>query len=568
MKKLLLALLLTAPLMAQIGVSAPGRVPTTYWGYGPPTTVIGAIAADNYIDLTNFQAYQCLAPPTSVVVPYALPVGVLSVTGYCSSVAGGGQWVAASSGAFAAITGGTNTTAAMVIGTGASLTVSGSGVNNANEVNGAAVAASATCAGTNSSGQIISVSCSGSSAFSALASGTNTAAAMLVGAGASLAPTSTGTISANQANGLAIPISAPGLQTNSSGQLVASNAAGGLRALTQNPLYFDDLLPGNTTTGIIGAYGWVVSQLGGGSGSGVANGPASNPHYGVMSLLTVATSGDGVSMSLSSNSATSFSTTLSTGAPYDSFFIFAPLTQAASAGQLYVGYETYNNSAAIPASFIGIRFDTTLKNVSSATCNDAGNKCGLTTLTCSATQTVTFSINGGTATGSVACTGTNAIANTTAITVTAAGVGYNSAGGAAVGTVTGGTATATGSVALTTTLGSASSGGDTDYTFCTSVTSLYSCYATTTAPANATYQNVEISNPTSGTISFSLYNSSTGSTALVSGPITICSSACTVTATPPVAQMSPAFLVTAAANTATIIYADLWAWQSIGGLSR
>ncbi len=42
----------------------------------------------------------------------------------------------------------------------------------------------------------------GSNAFSALTSGTNTAAAMLVGTGASLGPTGTGTVSANEINGV------------------------------------------------------------------------------------------------------------------------------------------------------------------------------------------------------------------------------------------------------------------------------------------------------------------------------------------------------------------------------
>ena len=72
------------------------------------------------------------------------------------------QWDAftygASSGgsaAFSAITTGTNTAATMTVGTGATITVTGSGVNNANQVNGAAVATSAAALASNSSGQII-----------------------------------------------------------------------------------------------------------------------------------------------------------------------------------------------------------------------------------------------------------------------------------------------------------------------------------------------------------------------------------------------------------------------------
>ncbi len=51
-------------------------------------------------------------------------------------------------------------------------------------------------------GTCVSGGSGGSSAFSALTSGTNTAAAMLVGTGASLGPTGTGTVSANEINGV------------------------------------------------------------------------------------------------------------------------------------------------------------------------------------------------------------------------------------------------------------------------------------------------------------------------------------------------------------------------------
>lgn len=103
--------------------------------------------------------------------------------------------------AFSALTGSTNTTAAMIIGTGASLAVSGSGTNAATSVGGITVS------GTPSVGQILTAtsasaanwqSPSGGSTFTALTSGTNTTAAMLVGTGASLAPTGSGTITPSQ----------------------------------------------------------------------------------------------------------------------------------------------------------------------------------------------------------------------------------------------------------------------------------------------------------------------------------------------------------------------------------
>ena len=67
-------------------------------------------------------------------------------------------------------------------------------------------------------------SCAGSAAtaFSALTSSTNTSAAMVVGSGASLDFTGTGTIDANLANGAVLPASAGFTATNSSRQLVAA----------------------------------------------------------------------------------------------------------------------------------------------------------------------------------------------------------------------------------------------------------------------------------------------------------------------------------------------------------
>ena len=61
----------------------------------------------------------------------------------------------------------------------------------------------------------------GSSAFSALTGGTNTTAAMLVGTGASLGPTGSGTVNANEVNGATVPASAAVVGTNSSSQIVS-----------------------------------------------------------------------------------------------------------------------------------------------------------------------------------------------------------------------------------------------------------------------------------------------------------------------------------------------------------
>ena len=77
----------------------------------------------------------------------------------------------AGSAAFGSLASGTNNSASMLVGSGASLGVSGSGVLNANQFNGAAVSPSLSCLGTNSLSQLVSGSCSGSGSSPAGSSG-------------------------------------------------------------------------------------------------------------------------------------------------------------------------------------------------------------------------------------------------------------------------------------------------------------------------------------------------------------------------------------------------------------
>lgn len=189
---------------------------------GSPVTTAGTLAislSGTALPIANGgtgTASPGLVAGTNVTITGSWPDQTINASGGGSS-------------AFNSITSGTNTTAAMVVGTGASLATSGSGTiaaTNTTGVNGAAVPASQTCVGTNSSSQIVTASCSGSSAFSSITSGTNTAAAMVVSTGASLNPGGTGVVNANQINGAVVPASAALLGSNSSSQTAAVTTSG------------------------------------------------------------------------------------------------------------------------------------------------------------------------------------------------------------------------------------------------------------------------------------------------------------------------------------------------------
>jgi hypothetical protein len=195
--------------------------------------------------------------------------------------------------AFSNITTGTNTAATMTVGTGGSLTFSGTGTVNASEVSGKALTGAGTAiptgptsttvgnvvefstatgqiadsgllasslatlaspaftgaptaptatAGTNTT-QIATTAFVetavaggvGSSPFNAITSGTNTTAAMVVGSGGSLSVTGTGVLNANEVNGAVVPASALALASNSSHQIVAATLGGSGSAITTGP---------------------------------------------------------------------------------------------------------------------------------------------------------------------------------------------------------------------------------------------------------------------------------------------------------------------------------------------
>lgn len=70
--------------------------------------------------------------------------------------------------------------------------------------------------------QLGSIACGGgASTFNSITSGTNSSATMQVGTGASITPTGTGVVNANQVNGAAVPPSAALLASNASNQPIA-----------------------------------------------------------------------------------------------------------------------------------------------------------------------------------------------------------------------------------------------------------------------------------------------------------------------------------------------------------
>ena len=172
--------------------------------------------------------------------------------------------------AFSALTSGTNATAAMIVGTGASLAASGSGTITATAMpasgltgtvsvahGGTGTTTPSLVAGTNITisgswpNQTITASSTGATAFSALTSSTNTTAAMVVGTGASLSTSGTGSISANQVNGAAVPTSAAVLSSNGANQLTTASTTGsGNVVLSTNPTLIGPAL-GTPTSGVL-----------------------------------------------------------------------------------------------------------------------------------------------------------------------------------------------------------------------------------------------------------------------------------------------------------------------------
>lgn len=204
-----------------------------------------ATSVSNLLGLGTFATANAATPPAiGGMTPNAAAFTALNLTGVLTTdilgltqclhansagqISGTGVDCGAGSGSFSTIGSGVNTTASMLIGTGASLSTAGSGTITANAFLGQLSIASGGIGASSFlsaflpvfSGSVTSGDCAqwsatgvlvdsgggcgsgGSNAFSALTSATNTSAAMVVGSGASLAASGSGTIAATSLSGL------------------------------------------------------------------------------------------------------------------------------------------------------------------------------------------------------------------------------------------------------------------------------------------------------------------------------------------------------------------------------
>ena len=217
---------------------------------------------------------------------------------------------AGSSTAFSSITGGTNASAAMVVGTGASLGVSGSGTIAATSMPTTGLTGQVTLAqlptlsantvlgaltGTTPSGLALppcvdsagnhlnyttgtgfscgTTSSSGSPAFNAITSGTNSTAAMVIGTGASLTTSGSGILQATSA-----PVSGlTGLGTGVATALASAVNGSGAISLSTSPTFVTPALGTPSAAVLTNATGLPISTGVSGLGTGVATALAVAP---------------------------------------------------------------------------------------------------------------------------------------------------------------------------------------------------------------------------------------------------------------------------------------------------
>lgn len=156
--------------------TANAATPPAIGGTTPAGGAFTTLSASSTVSGTGFSTYLASPPAIGGTAAAAGSFTTLSATGaLTTNVTGGGtQCLHASntgvvtgtgsdcgsggSASFSSITTGTNTVpATMTVGNGSVMTVSGTGINNANEINGQTVPASAGLLGSNASSQLVAV---------------------------------------------------------------------------------------------------------------------------------------------------------------------------------------------------------------------------------------------------------------------------------------------------------------------------------------------------------------------------------------------------------------------------
>lgn len=315
----------------------------------------------------------------------------------------------------------------------------------------------------------------------------------------------------------------------------------------------EEFLTANNTSKGIGTYGWEFTAIVGGSPSVAVNQPMGWPFIGNVQLNTAATKGDGISLDVRQGAGlvgTSTSNGLGAQTNWDSYFIYAAL---ATSGVVYrVGYATNQNAVVVPQDSMGLRFDETLKDITAATYTSGGSFTGTVTQTCNA------SFLGGTAVGTLALTGTNTVAGSTAFVITNMGAGYSSVQPTTKAVLTSGTATCSGTATVAVTNGSAASGADTTLHLCSTSAGTYleQCYDTLVSPDTSAHI-LRVRAVSSGEVGMTLDNNA---------EVTFCSSACTVTVTPTTGYtVVPAFqVVSDTASTAEELNVKSWRFKAWG----
>jgi hypothetical protein len=187
---------------------------------------------------------------------------------------------------FSNISTGTNTAATMTVGAGATITQTGGGIINANQLTGDPVNTSGRTTGQTLvfNGTTWVPSNSPATAFSAITSGTNTTAAMVVGSGASITVAGSGSITATQlaTTGAAVVVSSAA--PPSVGQVLTATSATAANWQT----------PG----GGGGSPGGIATNIQFNAGGGNFGGVSGSTADGANGLISIAPTGAGVALSV------------------------------------------------------------------------------------------------------------------------------------------------------------------------------------------------------------------------------------------------------------------------------